>query len=680
MNGLYTNHLRSSRIRTMDDTATRRLSLTLTLLVAALLLPLTAIGISPPLTDQNRFLEAEKALKKNEAGRYQKLKSQLIDYPLYPYLEFQELTQQRSKLKSRSVEQFLTRYKETPLAPRMRRIWLSELAKRKQWWIYLTFYRPGIGTKFDCHRMLALLGTGHADEAFSEIPQLWLSGKSQPKACDPVFDHWRKAGKLTAKLAWKRAELAMNEGETTLARYLKRYLPMPEREQLELWLKLHKRPKTITDKRAFRQASSHREKILLHGFKRLARQDHLGALTLWPRLRASYPFSKEQLYQGERELLLSLARNGHPAILPLLDGFTPKASDGRFLTTRIRTALSMQEWPFVLTWIEALPEKLQQSERWRYWRARATEAVGRQEEAMTLFRALSLERSYYGFLAADKTGVRYRFDPIPLSLDQKELDRTAQLPTIRRAHELFSLGRFLDARREWNLAVKGMPPEKLQLVSKLAQGWGWHDRAIFTLARTGYWDDLELRFPLKHKDKVSAEAVNRQLDNAWVFAVIRQESAFSQDAHSPAGALGLMQLMPNTARFIAKKTKQRRPRKQELLNPDTNITLGTAYLSRVYKQLGKNQVLATAAYNAGPHRVRAWLPETTIAADLWVETIPFRETRSYTQRVLSYAVIYDQRLGKKATPLSLRMPWVFPESHIMQIASASPAKSGVDKH
>ncbi len=129
----------------------------------------------------------------------------------------------------------------------------------------------------------------------------------------------------------------------------------------------------------------------------------------------------------------------------------------------------MQEWPFVLTGIEALPEKLQQSERWRYWRARATEAVGRQEEAMTLFRALSLERSYYGFLAADKTGIRYRFDPIPLSLDQKELDRTAQLPAIRRAHELFSLGRFLDARREWNLAVKGMPSEKLQLVSKLAQ-------------------------------------------------------------------------------------------------------------------------------------------------------------------------------------------------------------------
>ncbi len=481
---------------------------------------------------------------------------------------------------------------------------------------------------------------------------------------------------MTTEQVWQRAELAINAGQITLARYLKRYLSAADVKQLDLWLKVHRQPKTISDQRAFQQPSPRREKILLHGFKRLAKKNHKSALSQWPRLRTTYPFSKEQLYQGERSLLRSLISNNHPGILDMLDRFSPRPSDKSFLSKRIRTALGKQEWPLVLSWIDTLPETLKSTERWRYWRARALEALGQRESAMVVYQALAAERSYYGFLAADKTGAKYRFNPVPLNLDQKKLEHAANLPAIRRAHELFSLGRFLDARREWYLALKTMSLEEMQLVSKLAQGWGWHDSAIFTLARTKYWDDLELRFPLKYKSKVDSAAAGRQLDNAWVFAVIRQESAFSQDAQSPAGAMGLMQLMPNTARFIAKKSNRRRPKKWELFDPDINITLGTAYLSRVYRQLGENQVLATAAYNAGPHRVRTWLPETTVAADLWVETIPFRETRSYTQRVLSYAVIYDQRLGTTATPLSKRMPWIYPKSHTVKVVSANQSKSG----
>ncbi len=484
----------------------------------------------------------------------------------------------------------------------MRRIWLSDLAKRKQWWSYLTFYRPGMGSHYDCLQLLALHDTGRTKKAFSKTPALWLSGKSQPDACNPAFERWRKAGRLTTELTWQRAELAMAAGEITLANYLKRYLPTNDRKELELWLKVYKKPQTIIDKRAFRQTSSRREKILLQGFKRLARRDQMGALSAWPWLLSNYPFNKEQRYQGERALLLSLTRNNHPAVIPMLNGFTPKASDERFLTSRIRTGLKQQRWPLVLSWIEALPEKLKQSDRWRYWRARAMEAEGRQQEAMMLFQALSVERSYYGFLAADKTGEPYRFNPIPLNLDHQKLDRTAQLPGTRRAHELFSLNRFLDARREWNLVIKGMSNEELQLVSKLAQSWGWHDRAIFTLAPTGYWDDLELRFPLEHKDKISTEAINRQLDNAWVFAVIRQESAFSQDARSPAGALGLMQLMPKTARFIAKKSNHARQKSAIYSTriPTSHWELPTSAVST--SNLEGIRYWQRPPYNAGPHR------------------------------------------------------------------------------
>lgn len=661
----------------MDANITTRLTLILTLLVTAAPLPGTTLGKSALSPDQTRFLEAEQALKKNQGERYRQLKSQLSDYPLLPYLEFSELKLHKSSLKSDQVERFLTRYKATPLAPRMRRFWLKELAKRQQWWVYLTFHRPDLGSKYDCHRLRALLETGRSEQAFTEVPALWLSAKSQPDACNPVFDRWRQAGGQTTELVWQRVELAMTAGRTSLARYLKRYLPTADRMELDLWLQLHKSPGMVSDKKAFRRASPQREKMLLHGFKRLARRDHTAALDIWPRLTSDYRFSKEQLYQGEQALLRSLASNQHPGTLERLDRFTPEVTDERFLTSRIRTALEQQAWEYVLNWINALPEPLKSTERWRYWRARALAAQGETESANKLFDSLSAERSYYGFLAADQSGNKYRFDPVPLVPDEAEIDRLATVPGIRRAGELLTLDRMIDARREWHLAVKEMPQEQLQVVSKLAQRWGWHDRAIFTLARTGYWDDLELRFPLKHQEKVASAASGRKLDNAWVFAVIRQESAFIQDAHSSAGALGLMQLMPATARFIAKKINRRKPKKHELLNPDTNITLGTAYLNRVYRQLGENQVLATAAYNAGPHRVNTWLPETVVAADLWVETIPFKETRGYTQRVLSYAVIYDQRLGRKPTPLSQRMSAVHPKSEKIEVVSRESNKKAV---
>jgi soluble lytic murein transglycosylase len=196
----------------------------------------------------------------------------------------------------------------------------------------------------------------------------------------------------------------------------------------------------------------------------------------------------------------------------------------------------------------------------------------------------------------------------------------------------------------------------LQAAAKLAERYGWHDRAIFTLARTGYWDDLELRFPLEHAALVKHNAELQGIDIAWVFAVMRQESAFMSNARSHAGAMGLMQLMPSTARQVAKNVlKTPPPRRQDLFEPDTNIALGSAYLKQMKGRLGDSAVLATAAYNAGPHRVTRWLPEETLPADIWIELVPFKETRGYLKRVLAYTVIYEKRMGRQPKRLEQRL-------------------------
>jgi soluble lytic murein transglycosylase len=230
-----------------------------------------------------------------------------------------------------------------------------------------------------------------------------------------------------------------------------------------------------------------------------------------------------------------------------------------------------------------------------------------------------------------------------------------QLPASRRIGELRALGRTLDARREWWWLNKTLSPEELRAAALLAKRWGWHDQAIFTLARSGYWDDLELRFPLEYLELMQRQAGRHELQLPWVLAVVRQESAFGTHAVSHAGARGLMQLMPQTARGVARRLGQPSPSHSDLLVPETNIPLGTAYLSQVYRQLDHNPVLATAAYNAGPHRVSRWLPERTLEADIWVETIPFSETRGYVQRVMAYAVIYEKRLGREPGSILERM-------------------------
>ena len=628
------------------------------LILVLILCSFTTLATAKPLSlkqQRTLFIKAEKALKRGNKQQYQALSQQLANYPLLPYLTLQALRNDIATLDSAQAEAFLTRFQETPLAAAFRKAWLKELAERKQWWTYRVFYRPSSGVALECRHLQALMETGETETAFKQIPKLWLSSKSRPKTCDPIFDEWRKAGNLTQNLVWQRLELAMEDGNLKLARYLSRYLNKHNRQWYDYWLKVRKEPAKYLDHKKVATQPVNSKKIWLHGLKRLARKDIDQALTLWKKQQNSKLLSAEEHYEIERYLALRMIRTDRQQAAKMLAAFQPNADDERFIERRLRFGIADGDWDSVLLWLNNSPDEINSKERWRYWRAYALQTLGRYNEAKPIYQSLAAERSYHGFLAADELGVPYNLNHSPLQVPQELLTKTDQLPALQRAREFIALERYTEARREWFYATRHMPPEQLQAAARLAQSWDWHNQAIFTLARTRYWEDLELRFPVEHKKQVDHNAALRQLDNAWVFAVIRQESAFSPVARSRVGALGLMQLMPNTAKHVAKKIKHKRPRQSDLLTPQTNIKFGTAYLREVLDQLGKHQVLATAAYNAGPHRVKSWLPQQELEANRWVEMIPFNETRKYTERVLSYAVIYERRLGKKLTRISQRM-------------------------
>lgn len=597
------------------------------------------------------FVAAEAALKRGDSAEFERLATELEGYPLFPYLKFGSLKRRLASAKDEEVRQFLERNADAPLAERIRHAWLDRLARAGRWAAYAAFYSPDDSTTRRCHYLHALIRGGRANQAFGQIDDLWLTGRSQPAACDPVFAAWRKAGLLTLELIWQRIALAMGRGNRRLASSLGHLLPQTERPWLDLWLEVHRHPELILDEARFQHKHPQRAAILVQGIERLAKDFPQSAAWAWDQLRQGSTVSSALSERASAAVGHALLEDDDRRGLDYLGRIPAHADNLDQQERRLRRALRLGAWPQIDAWIQAMPEGARKSEHWLYWRARALAASDKPEEAARIYRRAAEERSLWGFLAAERIGAPYRLAHRPTPATGEKLARIAQSPAGQRISELRALGRDLDIRRELRWLTRNMEREDLMAAAVLAESWGLRDLAIFTLAKSGFWDDLELRFPIAYPDLVRQQAAATGIDESWIFAVLRQESAFNPGAVSPAGALGLMQLMPATARDLARSLGEPHPSRRQLLDPARNIRLGSTYLARMHRRFDGNPVPATAAYNAGPGRVSSWLPAAPMDADLWIATIPFRETRGYVRRVLAYRLLYDHRLGRKIRPL-----------------------------
>jgi len=263
------------------------------------------------------------------------------------------------------------------------------------------------------------------------------------------------------------------------------------------------------------------------------------------------------------------------------------------------------------------------------------------------FSGLSQERSFYGFISSELLNKPLQLNQQLSTPSNDQITRVLSTPGIVRAWELYQIKEDAYARSEWNLAITRMPAEDRGIAAQLADQWGWHHHAIMAAARSDIRDNLKLRFPTAYQSTVTSNASKNGIAKDWVFSLIRQESAFSYQAKSPVGALGMMQIMPATAKQISKNMGIRYKGKYSLLQPEKNIQLGTRYMGQLLKRFQGNTILATAAYNAGPNRAKRWQPKyTPMAGDIWIETIPYKETRNYVKNVMTYQAIYRSHLGQ----------------------------------
>jgi len=590
---------------------------------------------------------AREVLEKNDFGAYLSLREELTNYPLYPYLEYEYLRKHLSKSNTTQIHQFLNTWSTTPLASTLKHQWLRRLAKSGQWQHYLDNYDAQVkSTELRCYAQWAQHKTGHTESALNNVTELWLVGRSQPDACNPIFELWIKSGRLTDVMAWKRFELAMSAGNPTLARYLIRFMSAKHQKLANLSREIYLHPHRLKTLSRFEPFNNDHRNIILQGFKRLARKDSLQAYQLWPEYQKSQDFHSQQISLINHQIMLWLAHQDNSLTYQeALQRFATQADDD-IVEAGVRLAIRQQDWPLVISLTLKLSEDKQNSTRSQYWLVRAqleTDAISPQVRQESL-RAMSQQRDYYSFMAADVLKQPYRMNSQRYSVDGNFLERFKQLPAIIRARELLHAKQLTAARREWYQATLAFDKEQHYTAALYAQQINWNSQAIRSTIAAKRWHDLELRFPLSFEETIEEASQQRQLNSNWLFAMARQESALSPEAVSHKGARGLIQIMPATARNVARKHKIAYHSHQQLFDPQKNAELASAYLSSLLEQFDGNHIYATAAYNAGPHRVEKWLKTTRhLPIDVWVESIPFHETRQYVKNVMAYSAIYAHR-------------------------------------
>ena len=590
---------------------------------------------------QNIFIQAEELLskRKSNSAQYKELYNNLYYYPLQPYLDQQRLMTHLSLNNADEINQFLSKYRNTPLDWALRKAWLRYLAKQKHRVLFLQAFKPTANVELTCHHLQFQLAAGMPQGVIlPQVTKLWVVGKSQNNACDPLFKLWQKSGYRTNDIIWQRIRLAANGGTHTLIPYLTKLLPQEQQYLARLWHKVRRNPLTASKLKLFPNHDARETEILIYGLKRLVWRKPDIALHSYQDAQNKFTFSKAQKDHITEKFAIALAAKSHKKAKKWLDKLEPNELSQSMLQWRLSQTLKQKNWQQLIIDLKTLPNKKREELKWKYWYAQALVKTDQVQRGEYLLEQLAKERHYYGFLAASylHTPSNMKYQPLSFTLAQKQ--RVISYPAAKRAFEFYSLGKYQKARSEWNFLLTQLSTNEKLIAAKIANENQWFDRAIFTLANVGYLDDVALRFPKAFETEINHYAGEQQISPSWAFAIARRESSFMTDAHSSAGAKGLMQLMPGTARGLKKGKIDRR----YLLNANNNVQLGTRYLKILLDKNQGNQVLATASYNAGPYRVKRWLKNTKkIAADIWIETIPFKETRNYVKSVLAYQEIYQ---------------------------------------
>ena len=603
------------------------------------------------------FLALEQRIRTTKLRSLDKVEQDVQNWrqhALFPYLEKALISRKLHVSYAREVQDYLNRYNGTAVEYPVRSQWLSYLASKQRSELFMRAYEDGLGSELTCHYLRFDAEQNGIDEQWLDrVEKEWLSPDSQPKACDWAFRKWQKQGRMNDDILLQRIKLSATKGDGKLIPYLKRKLSNNLQQFAQLWRDTQRKPQTVARYRAFPNLLPHIEAdIVSYGLRRLAWREQEKAIKAYQYWQNKLPFTASQKGEIDKALALSLTLDGDDRAKEWLDRASISTTDTDVKRWRIAFLARQRDWQTLLTVAQehradnAVKEA--DSEFYLYWHARALEALGNLTKANELYTNLAQTRHYYGFLASTKLNQALTLQHQSVATAEAALMQLSQRPEAQRARYLLNLQRYEDARREWRYLLNSLSFAELNDAAALAYQWQWYDQAILTFNRSGYSDDVEKRFPVAFESTFFSSSDQHKVDPTLALAIARRESSFMPDAVSRVGARGLMQLMPSTARYIAGQ----KVANAQLYDVQQNVDYGVRYMRYLLDKLDNQTILATAAYNAGWRNVLKWLPEmNTMDADIWIENIPFKETRNYVKSVFAYKAIYEQRLQLQQTQL-----------------------------
>lgn len=577
---------------------------------------------------------------------------------LSPYVQYWRLTLENGVDDAR-IADFLARYPGSRTAEMLRADWLKSLGAREAWSIYLAEY-PRLVRPDAAHQCYAFRAEGaqgdlrHQREAVA----MWFTGRDMPSACSPLFAQLIKAGLINQEDIWRRVRLVLESGSPNVAKVVATALPESQRPAAALLDQASRDPARLLNGTGLDMSRRGDREIALYAIEQLAKRSSSDAEQALRRRLTQ--FSADESATAWAHLATWAAHRHEPVALAWFQQAGLVAVNDFQREWWTRAALRAGDWNAVQRVIGSMGNALQAQPQWRYWRARALQAVGQRVAANAIFLALSREHHYYGQLSQEELGPVVQAPAVNNKTGSDDLEAISRDPGIARALALQELGLRSEANQEWDWSVREFTDPQLLAAAELARRMKWYDRAINTAERTRELHDFALRFLAPYRELAHQAASENQIDEAWVFGLMRQESRFVNIARSNVGASGLMQIMPATARWIARRLGIKRFKPKQMQDPAKNIQFGAYYLKHVQSTLDDSPVLATAAYNAGPGRAERWRDTQPMEAAVYIESIPFAETRDYVKKVMSNAIYYAERFGQPSVLLKERLGMIPP--------------------
>ena len=635
-------------------------------LLATGLLAATA-GIGAPVRGLNAdeaVIAAQAAFRAGDPLRLARHAGTLEGHVLLPYMQYWQLKLRLEETPSTEVRAYLAQYPGSYLADRLRADWLKELGKRRDWQTFDLELAPlqVDDAEIRCYTLASRLAR-HDDTALIEAGQYWREPKELPDGCALVAEESIARQQLTAKHVWQRVRVLLEAGQMNAARRAMEYLPAAERPDEKLLnlaatgpAKLLARPPADLSKRRQRE-------MVLFALARLARSEpRMAAEFIEASLGQNLPASDRAHAWGR------VAFEAAKRLLPEAREWFGRAGDADFsdeqLAWKVRAALRAGDWRMVAGAIDAMSVAASKDPAWIYWYARSLAEQGKLDGARAYYLRIAGQADFYALLAAEELAQVAVLPPPAPRPSEEQVARARTQPGLARALELYRLNLRTEAVREWVFTIRGMDDAQLLAAAELAHRGELYDRAINTADRTTDLHDYKVRYLAPFRATFRAQAQAFALEEAWMYGLTRQESRFIADARSSAGAQGLMQLMPATARWVAGKIGLAIS-PARVIEVDTNVKLGARYLKLVYDDLG-HPVLASAAYNAGPGRARRWRDTKPLEGAIYAESIPFNETRDYVKKVMANTVWYALVLEGRSAELKTRLGMI-------------PAKAASDK-